>query len=297
LSRINQVKSNIVTIEEPIEYELDGINQVSINEKAGRTFSMLLRSVLRQDPDVIMVGEMRDIDTATTAMQASLTGHLVLSTIHTNNTVATIARLRNLGIPSYLIASTISGIVAQRLVRVICPFCKTKDSPNPEDLRKLGLANVEAKDLEFYRGNGCSQCGGTGFRGIQGIFEILVLSQRIREHITTEATEAAIKQLALAEGMQTLAQAGVEKVLKGITSVDELRRVIQADEEFGAICTNCGYILNSEFVACPQCGQKVIETCQGCSRIIDPHWKFCPYCSTKIPYSTPILRAKKVSSN
>ena len=297
LSRINQVKSNIVTIEEPIEYELDGINQVGVNEKVGRTFSMILRSVLRQDPDVIMVGEMRDIDTATTAMQASLTGHLVLSTIHTNNTVATIARMRNLGIPSYLIASTISGIVAQRLVRVICPYCKTKDTPNPEDLRKLGLAHLEAKDLDFYQGHGCAQCGGTGFRGIQGIFEILVLSQRIRENITAEATEATIKQLALAEGMQTLAQAGVEKVLKGITSVEEVRRVIQADEEFGAICTNCGYVLSSEFVACPQCGRKVIETCQDCNRMIDPQWKFCPYCSTKITYSNPILRCKKASGN
>jgi len=283
LSQIADVEKNISTIEDPIEYELSGINQVGVDEKAGRTFESVLRSLLRQDPDVIMVGEMRDVKTATIAMQASLTGHLVFSTIHTNNTVATITRLRDLGVPSYLIASTIIGIIAQRLVRVICPFCKEEYTPSEDSLRGLALTPAQARQHNFLRGRGCGRCGDTGYKGRAGIYEMLVLSQKIKEAIATDASENQIRQLAIAEGMTTLPNAGVKVLLSGVTTVDEVLRAIQTDEDFGSLCPACSAILGSGFIACPQCGKKLIETCPTCSKTLDAGWSFCPYCADKLP--------------
>jgi type II secretory ATPase GspE/PulE/Tfp pilus assembly ATPase PilB-like protein len=274
LSQIADVEKNISTIEDPIEYELSGINQVGVEEKAGRTFESVLRALLRQDPDVIMVGEMRDVKTATIAMQASLTGHLVFSTIHTNNTVATITRLRDLGVPSYLIASTIIGIIAQRLVRVICPFCKEEYTPNEDSLTGLALTSRQAREHTFHRGRGCGKCGDTGYKGRAGIYEMLVLSQKIKEAIATEASENQIRQLAVAEGMTTLPNAGVKVLMSGVTTVDEVLRAIQTDEDFGSLCPACGSVLGSGFVACPQCGKKLIETCPGCSKTVDAGWSY-----------------------
>ncbi len=285
LSHIADVEKNISTIEDPIEYELEGINQVGVDEKAGRTFSSVLRSLLRQDPDVIMVGEMRDVTTATIAMQASLTGHLVFSTIHTNNTIATITRLRDLGVPSYLIASTIIGIIAQRLVRVICPFCKELDSPPKELLNRLALGGEDAKDYKFYRGRGCSKCGGTGYKGRAGIYEMLVLDQKIREAIANEDSETQLRQLAVAEGLKTLPHAGVEALLKGITTVEEVLRAIQTDEDFGSLCPECSTILGAGFIACPKCGKKLIETCPSCKKRVDASWAFCPYCAEPLDHT------------
>jgi general secretion pathway protein E len=229
LSRIQSEDKNIITVEDPIEYELEGISQVSVNEKIGLTFAHTLRSILRQDPDVVMIGEMRDLETATIAMQASLTGHLVLSTLHTNNAVATITRLRNLGIPSYLVASTITGIIAQRLVRVICPGCKKAERGCREDLAKLGMEDLLTKDLKVYRGIGCPNCGGIGYKGRTGIYEILLLTETMKELIADEASETDLRQAALSQGTRTLAQAGMEKVLQGVTSMGELLRVICTD--------------------------------------------------------------------
>jgi type IV pilus assembly protein PilB len=296
LSQIADVEKNISTIEDPIEYELSGINQVGVDEKAGRTFQGVLRSLLRQDPDVIMVGEMRDVATATIAMQASLTGHLVFSTIHTNNTVATITRLRDLGVPSYLIASTIIGIIAQRLVRVICPFCKEKYTPNEDSLRGLALTTRRAREHTFYRGSGCSRCGETGYKGRAGIYEMLVLSQKLKEAIATDASENQIRQLAVAEGMTTLPNAGVKVLLSGVTTVEEVLRAIQTDEDFGSLCPACGTILGSGFIACPACGKKLIEICPSCSKTVDGSWAYCPYCAQKIPKAgkTPEAKSPKV---
>jgi type IV pilus assembly protein PilB len=283
LSHIADVEKNVSTIEDPIEYELADINQVGVDEKAGRTFAGVLRSLLRQDPDVIMVGEMRDVTTATIAMQASLTGHLVFSTIHTNNTVATITRLRDLGVPSYLISSTIIGIIAQRLVRVICPFCKEEYQPHEDSLRGLALTPAQVKDHKFLRGKGCGKCGETGYKGRAGIYEMLVLSQKIKEAIATEASEGQLKQLAVAEGMKTLSHAGVERLMQGTTTVDEVLRAIQTDEDFGSLCPACSTILGAGFIACPQCGEKLIETCPACSKTLDARWKYCPYCADQLP--------------
>lgn len=234
LSRIQSEDKNIITVEEPIEYELEGISQVAVNEKIGLTFSHTLRSILRQDPDVVMIGEMRDFETATIAMQASLTGHLVLSTLHTNNAVATITRLRNLGIPSYLIASTINGIIAQRLVRIICPSCKKAESGCREDLAKLGMESIYTENLKLYRGRGCPNCAGAGFRGRTGIYEVLLLTQNMKDLIAAEASESVLRRAAASQGMKSLVQAGMEKVLQGITTMDELLRVTCTDQDFGA---------------------------------------------------------------
>ncbi|MGZ8441455.1 MAG: ATPase, T2SS/T4P/T4SS family [Candidatus Deferrimicrobiaceae bacterium] len=274
LNRIKTVEDNITTIEDPIEYELPGINQVAVQEKIGLNFATMLRSMLRQDPDIIMVGEMRDLDTATIAVQAALTGHLVLSTIHTNSSVSTITRLRDLGIPSYLLASTIVGIVAQRLMRTICTKCKVKADPTQRDILRLGISG----DIPVYRGAGCPACGGTGYKGRTGIYEILTVSQPIRDMIAVNATENEIRQAAVSKGMVTLGQAALEKVTAGVTTTDEVYRVVETSAEFASACPRCATSLESDFVMCPSCGYSASAACPGCRRMISTEWKFCPYC-------------------
>jgi len=274
LNRIKSVEDNITTIEDPIEYELSGINQVAVQEKIGLTFAVMLRSMLRQDPDIIMVGEMRDLDTTTIAVQAALTGHLVLSTIHTNSSAATITRLRDLGVPSYLIASTIVGIVAQRLVRKICVKCRTKTAPTDQDVLRLGIS----AEVPVYRGAGCPECGGTGYRGRTGIYEILAMTQPIRDLISINATESEIRQAAISRGMMTLGHAALEKVTSGITTTDEVYRVVETDTDFASACPQCAQPMESDFVMCPACGYSASAACPGCHRMISHEWKFCPYC-------------------
>lgn len=280
LNYIRDVTKNITTIEDPIEYELEGVNQVGINEKAGCTFPVVLTSLLRQDPDVIMIGEMRDLETATIAMQASLTGHLVLSTIHTNNTVATITRMRNLGLPSYLIASTINGIIAQRLVRKLCPDCKEAANVSPDKLRTIGIAGKQADSITFYRGRGCEKCVNTGFVGRTGIYEVMIMSQRLREQISKDASETTLRQFATAEGMKTLMHAGIEKVIAGETSVNELIRVTQMAGETGSLCPECGYVIGAGYIACPKCGLELERSCRSCNHSVDLDWDYCPYCAS-----------------
>jgi len=274
LNRIKCVDDNITTIEDPIEYELAGINQVAVQEKIGLNFATMLRSMLRQDPDVIMVGEMRDLDTTTIAVQAALTGHLVLSTIHTNSCVATVTRLRDLGVPSYLIASTIVGIIAQRLVRVICAKCRVPAEPTEKDILRLGLK----PRIPVYRGEGCPACGGTGYKGRTGLYEILIFTQPIRDVIAANATENELRQEAISKGMVTLGRAALEKVLTGVTTVDEVYRVVETEGDFASACPQCATPLEATFVMCPACGYSVSSTCPGCRKSLSQEWKFCPYC-------------------
>jgi type IV pilus assembly protein PilB len=274
LNRIKSVEDNITTIEDPIEYELPGINQVAVQEKIGLTFANMLRAMLRQDPDIIMVGEMRDLETTSIAVQAALTGHLVLSTIHTNSCVATVTRLRDLGVPSYLIASTIIGILAQRLVRVICSKCRVPAEPTEKDILRLGLK----PRIAVYRGEGCPACGGTGYKGRTGIYEILTFSQPIRDVISANATENEIRQMAISKGMVTLGRAALEKVLTGVTTVDEVYRVVETEGDFATACPQCATPLEAEFVMCPACGYSISSTCPGCRKSLSQEWKFCPYC-------------------
>ncbi len=277
LNTIKSVDRNVTTIEDPIEYELPGVNQVAVQDKIGLTFANTFRALLRQDPDVVMLGEMRDLETATIAMQAALTGHLVLSTIHTNSAVSTVSRLRNLGIPPYLIASTVIGIVAMRLVRLICPKCRVEDRPSEKDLERLGLS-PDKGGYTFHRGEGCTACGGTGYRGRTGVFEVLTFSQPIRDLVAANASETDIRQMALSKGMTTLGQAGLEKVKAGITTLSELYSVVESEEEFGAACPKCGAAVGADFVACTECGHSLVSSCPSCRKLVAPEWKFCPYC-------------------
>jgi general secretion pathway protein E len=227
LSRINSSDKNIVTIEDPVEYQLFGIAQIQVNPKIGLTFAHGLRSILRHDPDVILVGEVRDVETAEIAIQAAMTGHLVFSTLHTNDAASAITRLIDMGIEPFRIASVVRAIVAQRLVRVLCPECKQTYDPEPEALRDAGIHPARIRGKAVYRGKGCPACAGTGYRGRTGIYETLSVSEPIRQLIMRKADSTTIAQKALEEGMKALRDDGAEKVLAGITTLEELIRVTQ----------------------------------------------------------------------
>ncbi|RKY01356.1 type II secretion system protein GspE [Candidatus Poribacteria bacterium] len=223
LSELNTIEKNIITLEDPVEYELPSINQTQINPKAGLTFASGLRSILRQDPDIIMVGEIRDSETLEVAIRAALTGHLVLSTLHANSAAGAIPRLLNMGAEPFLLASSLIGVIAQRLVRVICEECKEEDRPRPELLRLLGLDEDEGP---FYRGRGCESCNNTGYKGRTGIFEILVNSKEISELIMRKADSEEIEEAARRAGMRTMIEDGLQKAKAGITTLEEIVRVV-----------------------------------------------------------------------
>jgi len=230
LNRINSSEKNVITIEDPIEYQLEGISQIQVAMKKGMTFATALRHVLRQDPDVIMVGEVRDIETARMAIQSSLTGHLVFSTLHTNDSAGAVSRLLDLGVEPYLASSSLIAIIAQRLVRKVCPDCKKHSEPAAHELRELGLGEIEANNgTKFFVGTGCEKCFQTGYRGRTGIYEILMVSGEIQDLIYKKKTAGTIKKTALEAGMKTLRMDGARKVLLGITTVSEVLRVTQAD--------------------------------------------------------------------
>jgi type IV pilus assembly protein PilB len=227
LNHILTPEKNIITIEDPVEYELAGVRQSQINPKAGLEFANALRSILRQDPDVILVGEIRDLETAQVAIQSALTGHLVFSTLHTNDAAGTLTRLVDMGIEPFLTASAVASVVAQRLIRTICPRCKAGFQPAKEVLEKVGLD--PGKPYQFFQGKGCKNCRSTGYKGRMGIFEILPVDSRIQELILKKASTAEVKQAALQAGMKTLRDDGIQKVLEGKTTVDEVMRVTQLD--------------------------------------------------------------------
>jgi general secretion pathway protein E len=215
---------NIVTIEDPIEYEMTGVTQIGVNDRVGLTFASCLRSVLRQDPDVILVGEVRDLETARIAMQASLTGHLVFATLHTNDAVGAITRLIDMEIPPYLIGSSLLAVLAQRLVRVLCPVCKTPAAPEAAVAAQLGLA----PDVRFYHAGGCDFCRNLGTAGRTGIFELVTVTPALRHLITSRASEAELRACAHAAGSTALFNDGLRKVLGGTVAYDELLRVAEA---------------------------------------------------------------------
>ncbi|MGB9856573.1 MAG: type IV-A pilus assembly ATPase PilB [Dictyoglomaceae bacterium] len=232
LNMINSPDINIITVEDPVEYQLPGIHQVQVNPKAGLTFANALRSILRQDPDVVLVGEIRDEETARIAIQAALTGHLVLSTLHTNDAPSTVTRLIDMGIEPFLISSSLLGVVAQRLVRKICPRCKTPYEPTPEDLEVL-KANLPDKfdpeKLTLYKGKGCGYCNNKGYKGRTAIHEIMLIDDEIRELILKKVSKDTIRETARKKGMNTLREDGLLKVLNGITTIEEVMRVTAAD--------------------------------------------------------------------
>ena len=223
LSELNREDVNIITVEDPVEANIDGINQVQVNNKADLTFASALRSILRQDPDIIMIGEIRDQETASIAVQASITGHLVVSTLHTNSAAGTITRLMDMGIEPYLIADSVVGVIAQRLVRRFCPACKRAKKADEEELELLGLES--GADVTIYEPCGCSKCDGTGFKGRIGVYEIMEITQPIKNIISKNGDAEAIKGKALEEGMNTLRMSATEYVLEGITSINEMMKV------------------------------------------------------------------------
>jgi type IV pilus assembly protein PilB len=272
---------NIITVEDPVEFELAGLNQVQINEKVGLTFPFVLRSILRQDPNVIMIGEIRDEETAEIAVQASMTGHLVLSTLHTNDAPAAITRLVDIGIPPYLIASSVVGVVAQRLVRTICPDCREEYLPSRDLLARL---NLDQGDLpfKFHKGAGCPNCNNTGFKGRTIIEEMMITGPKIREIIQSSGTSDTLREAAMAMGMTTLGVSGMKKIEMGITTIEEVLKAVHQKEELTTICPHCGKTVSLDFKDCPYCKKPIIPTCSSCDRIVQPDWVVCPYCRNSL---------------
>ena len=230
LSELNDIETKILTAEDPVEYDIDGLCQVQINTEVGLTFPAALRSFLRQDPDVILVGEIRDKPTAEISVQASLTGHLVLSTLHTNDAPSSIVRLIDLGLERFLLAATIEGVIAQRLVRNICPKCREAYVPGDEELMELALTPEMVQGKQFMRGKGCDNCHGSGYKGRMGIFEIMMLDDESRELILKEASTAALRNHSKAQGMRTLRESGLRGIYDGRTTIDEVVRETIAEE-------------------------------------------------------------------
>ncbi len=227
LNKVNSVEKNIVTAEDPIEYDLAGISQCQINKKAGLTFAAALRSFLRQDPDIIMVGEMRDLETATIAIESALTGHLVLSTLHTNDAPSAMMRLGDMGIESYLIAATVIGVIAQRLCRKICSTCKESYQVPATELSRFGFVPTEVNQMvTLYRGAGCEECRYKGYRGRVGLYELLTMNEEVAELVVRRAPVADVREAAKANGMLELREDGLMKVLEGLTTPDEVMRVV-----------------------------------------------------------------------
>ena len=228
LSAINSPEKNIVTIEDPIEYRLKLVRQMQINPKAGLTFATGLRSILRQDPDIIMVGEIRDLDTAEIAIQAALTGHLVLSTLHTNDAPGAVTRLVDMGVEPFLVSSSVLAVIAQRLVRIICKDCKENYAPSEKLLEEMGLPS--SKRIKFHRGKGCDKCLNTGYKGRIGIFELMLPDDAIKTLTVAKASSAEIRKAAIKGGMKTIQKDGIDKVMAGITTIEEVLRVTQQEE-------------------------------------------------------------------
>jgi type IV pilus assembly protein PilB len=294
ISSIKSGRTNVITIEDPIEYQLPGVNQTQVNEKAKLSFANALRAILRQDPDVILVGEIRDQETAKIAMQAAQTGHLVLSTLHTDDAPSTVTRLSDMKVEPYVIASALLGVVAQRLVRRLCNSCRRQYTPDSEALRALNINEADAARHIFYRAVGCEECNNTGYNGRIAIYEVMRVNDKIRRLIAQNAGEDLVRESAVAAGMITLGEDGLTKVKAGITTPEELLRVVTEVRELRTICPGCGGAVAMEFMACPHCGTRLNQGCGKCGRALQAGWAFCPYCaSTTAPKSARKLAGKK----
>jgi len=281
---LNAIKStaiNLLTIEDPVESNIEGINQTQVKPDAGLTFATALRSILRQDPDVVLVGEIRDQETAEIAIRAAMTGHLVLSTLHTNDAPSAITRLIDIGIPRYLVASLVEGVIAQRLVRTICSNCKEKATPDPATLMTLRIPPETLSNVQFYAGKGCAQCGKTGYLGRIAIMEILDPTARMREMISAEVTEQELRLAALAAKMTTLGEDGLGKAQAGLTTLEELLRVIEVSSKTESLCPTCSRVVQYDFMLCPYCETILSRNCMGCKHSLQLEWKTCPYCGTR----------------
>ena len=284
LDHIKSPEKNIVTLEDPIEYQIPGLNQMQIDEKSGLSFAGGLRSILRQDPDVIMVGEIRDLETAQIVMQSSLTGHLVLSSLHTNDAVSAVTRLVDLGVEPYLIASALELVVAQRLIRVICDTCKEPAEVSNQLLSLLGLTTLDLAGAPVMKGTGCEKCGYSGYRGRTGIYEVLPINQQLREQITAQVSDSSLSYAARAAGVRTLRASGLAKVKAGITTLEEMLRVTHVEREEVVRCPACRQEVDPAFLVCPYCQEDLSgDSCPRCNRDVQAEWKICPYCRADLP--------------
>ena len=284
ITSIKSGRTNIITIEDPIEYQIPGVNQTQVNEKAKLTFASALRAILRQDPDVVLVGEIRDQETAKIAMQAAQTGHLVLSTLHTDDAPSTLTRLTDMGMEPYVIASALLGVVAQRLVRRLCPQCRRQYTPDADTLRTLNISEAEAAQFAFYKAGGCEECNHTGYRGRIALYEVMRVNDKVRRLIAQKASEDIIREAAIAAGMITLGEDGLAKVKSGVTTPEELLRVVTEVREMRTLCPGCGGAVAVDFMGCPHCGHRLNAGCGKCGRALQPGWNFCPFCNaTTVP--------------
>lgn len=289
LNALKDETKNIVTVEDPIEYQLEGINQVQVNPKAGITFASGLRSILRQDPNVILIGEIRDEETATIAMQASETGHLMLSTLHTNDSISTVSRLFNLGLSPDLVAANLLVVIAQRLVRRICPKCKIKYTPEARELRNIGIYDEDETPFIAYKGSGCSACKHTGYYAQIGLYELFIPNDRLRAEITKHPTKHVLKQLATDAGMKYMLDDAIEKIREGITTIEEVARVCYIEPEDIAKmsdCPTCGKTVSTAEENCPFCQSPLRQTCGQCGARLEQRWLFCPFCGVQKPGTT-----------
>ncbi|HXN07156.1 MAG TPA: ATPase, T2SS/T4P/T4SS family [Nitrospiria bacterium] len=283
LNHLNQPTINIITVENPVEYHIKGITQVQINPESGLTFASALRAILRQDPNIILIGEIRDSETALIAMRAAMTGHLVLSTLHTNDSPSAVTRLMDLGVPLYMIASLLLGVIAQRLVRTICPDCKTPLSPTAEEMKTLNISEKTASKSQFFKGKGCKSCHQSGFRGRSAVYEVLELDPKLKEIISLHPTELQFKNACKDAGFITMHENGLQKIKEGNTTFSELMRCIGSNDELETFCGNCDHYYRNEFSICPMCGAKPKNKCFRCNQIIQTHWNYCPFCENKFP--------------
>ncbi len=278
-----KITKNFTTIEDPVEYYMTMAEQVNVKEKIGLSFSLVLRSILRQDPNVIMLGEIRDYETAEVAFHAALTGHLVLSTLHTNSAIASITRLLDMGIKPYVIADALIGIIAQRLVRRICPHCKTVDKPSPEMLHALKIYN---RRISAQKGTGCRKCNNSGYKGRLGIFEIFAIDNELRRMVRSNASEAELMRSARQSGMTPLLEDAIGKIEAGLTTCEEVLRVFGPQNTVEIPCGNCGRLLEERYAYCPYCGGAVTLLCKQCGKFMSKDWKFCPQCKTAAENTT-----------
>lgn len=280
LNSMLQSTKNFQTIEDPVEYFLEEANQIFVKEKVGLSFSSVLRSTLRQDPDVILVGEIRDLETADVAFKAALTGHMVLTTLHTNNSVASITRLLDIGIRPYLIASAIEGIIAQRLVRKICKYCRQPVAPSEEILNLLKIS-PELVEGHNFMGKGCDRCNHTGYNERTGIFELFIMNDDFRHVISSNYKEAELIKMARVGGMLTLLEDGIEKVKTGETTLEEILRVIGSQTRYERKCEACDHLIDVNFIFCPYCGKFKNNYCVNCKIFLEDEWCICPFCGNK----------------
>ena len=292
LGELQLTGTNIITVEDPIEFEFEGITQTQINEKAGLTFPSILRSILRQDPNVVMVGEIRDRQTAEIAFRAAQTGHLVLSTLHTNGAAAAVMRLVDLGVERYMISSTVLGIFGQRLVRRNCSECVAEDTTS--DARQVQhFRRLASGSGTFLRGRGCNACTDTGYKGRIGVYELLRFTPSIVDAVNAGVPEDQLVKAALADGMSTLADECVHLVAEGATSVSEGSAIVGVLESSDLVkacaCPACGRDISPDFLACPYCRHALRRSCPKCKSPIEPGWRACPHCMTVLDLDLNVL--------